>query len=542
MKEKIKHLWTPLLIAAAIVAGILIGRSSQNDNLIESVSKHRFNKIDMLMHTIENKYVDTVDTQQLIEDAIPTIMSELDPHSVYIPAKDLQATNEELEGSFSGIGVQFNIQNDTVMVVNVISGGPSERIGLMPGDRIVAINDSAFVGKEVTNDRVMKNLRGEKGTTVKLGVKRNTSKDLLSFDVVRGDIPVHSIDAAYVINDSIGYIKVSKFGRTTYDEFVAALAETSLAGATSYIIDLRGNSGGYMDMAIEMINEFLAKDMLIVYTEGKALPRSEAIANGMGSFQQAPVVILIDEWSASASEIFAGAIQDNDRGMIVGRRSYGKGLVQQQMPFSDGSALRLTIARYHTPSGRCIQKEYELGKGEDYGMDLMKRFEHGEFYSRDSIQVNDSLRFETRLGRTVYGGGGIIPDIFIAHDTTGVTSYFNEVLNKGLIYQYAFQYTDKNRQKLAQYKTNDELRNYLDSQNLVHKFADFAVSKGVKKRPYYINISKDLIEKQLQSYIIRNVSTDANFYRSFLRDDATIAEAVRLIENNETLPQADLKE
>ncbi len=542
MNENIKHVWTPILIAAAIVVGILIGSTTRKDYIPQLVTNQPTNKIDILMHTIESKYVDTVDTDQLIEDAIPTIMSELDPHSVYIPAEDLQATNEELEGSFSGIGVQFNIQNDTITVVNVISGGPSERIGLMPGDRIVAINDSAFVGKEVTNDKVMKNLRGDKGTTVKLGVKRSTSKDLLSFDVVRGDIPVHSVDAAYVINDDIGYIKVSKFGRTTYDEFVAALAETSKDGAKSYIIDLRGNSGGFMDMAIKMINEFLAKDMMIVYTEGKSIPRNEAVANGMGMFQDAPLVVLIDEWSASASEIFAGAIQDNDRGSVVGRRSYGKGLVQQQMPFYDGSALRLTIARYHTPSGRCIQKEYELGKGDDYSMDLVKRFEHGEFYSKDSIQVNDSLRFETRLGRTVYGGGGIIPDIFIPHDTTGVTSYFNEVLNKGLIYQYAFQYTDQNREKLSQFKTYDELRNYLDKQNLVEKFADFAVTKGVKKRPYYINISKNLLERQLQSYIIRNVSTDANFYRSFLRDDATIGEAIRLIENNETLPQVDSKE
>ena len=375
--NKKKYVWMPVLLALAIVIGVFIGTSLNQKvlNLSRPLTNRPAGKLDMIINTNQNQYVDSVNAGQLIEDAIPTILNELDPHSIYIPAKDLEATNEELEGSFSGIGVQFNIQNDTVMVVSVIPGGPSEKIGLMPGDRIVTINDSVFTGKEVSNERVMKMLRGKKNTPVKVGIKRNTAKEILDFEIIRGDIPVNSVDAAYLMNDSIGYIKISKFGRTTYDEFVGSLAKLSSEGAREFIIDLRGNSGGYMDIAINMVNEFLPKDRLIVYTDGKSMPRSEAFSNGTGAFQKTPIVVLVDEWSASASEIFAGAIQDNDRGTIIGRRSFGKGLVQQQIPFTDGSAMRLTIARYYTPSGRSIQQEYEMGKGDDYSMDILNRSE-----------------------------------------------------------------------------------------------------------------------------------------------------------------------
>lgn len=535
--KKSKYVWMPVLLAIATAAGVYIGASVNVPAATVMGSRLGASKLDALLGTIQRQYVDSVNTDKLIEDAIPTIVNELDPHSVYIPAKDLEATNEELEGSFSGIGVQFNIQNDTVMVVSVVPGGPSEKMGLMAGDRIVAINDSAFTGKDVTNERVMKTLRGKKDTEVKLGIKRNTSKDILDFTIIRGDIPVNTVDAAYMLNDSIGYIKINKFGRTTYNEFVGALAKLSSEGAKEFMIDLRGNSGGYMDIAINMVNEFLPKDRLIVYTEGNSVERADAVSNGHGSFQDAPVVVLIDEWSASASEIFAGAIQDNDRGTIVGRRSFGKGLVQQQIPFNDGSALRLTIARYYTPSGRSIQKEYEMGKGGDYNMDIINRYSHGEFYSKDSIKVNDSLAYKTILGRTVYGGGGIMPDIFVPSDTTGVTTYLNSVINSGVLYRFAFTYSDENRDKLLKYTTYDDLIRYLQSQNLLEKFIAFAETQGIRRRPVYINISKGIINRQLEAYIARNILGEEAFYKTFFRDDKTIGQASDILKKGESFPK-----
>lgn len=533
-----KFVWMPLLLALAVILGIYIGKVVSNDPIAKALQRRQSSKIDMVLNTINNQYVDSVNIDKLVEDAIPTIVNELDPHSVYIPAKDLEATNEELEGSFSGIGVSFNIQNDTVMVISVVPGGPSEKIGLMAGDRIVQINDSVFTGKDVTNERVMKTLRGPKNSQVKVGVKRNTAKEILTFDITRGDIPVTSVDASYLLDDNIGYIKISKFGRTTYNEFVNALAKLNKEGAKEYIIDLRGNSGGYMDMAINMVNEFLPKDQLIVYTEGNTIPRNDAYSNGTGAFQKAPVVVLIDEWSASASEIFAGAIQDNDRGTIVGRRSFGKGLVQQQIPFDDGSALRLTIARYYTPAGRSIQKEYELGKNDDYSMDILNRYSHGEFYSKDSIHLNDSLKFKTRLGRTVYGGGGIMPDIFVPSDTTGVTSYLNSIINSGLLYQFAFRYSDEHRDELSKYTDYSQLMKYLNSQPLLEQFVSYAESKGVRRRPVYINISKGIIVRQLESYITRNIMGEEAFYRTFLRDDNTLNTAIDVLKKGKAFPDA----
>ena len=533
--NKKNYFWIPILGAALLVIGIYIGRFDRNNNTSVTHDANYF-KLKYLINTIESQYVDSVDVEKLIEDAMPTIISELDPHSVYIPAKDFESTNEELEGSFSGIGVQFSLQNDTVMVVSVISGGPSEKIGLMPGDRIVEINDSAFIGKDVTNERVMKTLRGKKGTDVKVGIKRSTSPDILSFSITRGDIPVTSVDASYIIKDKIGYIKISKFGRTTYNEMISALAKLASEGAKEYIIDLRGNSGGYLDIAINMINEFLPKDQLIVYTDGVHATRADAVSNGRGVFKNVPLVVLIDEWSASASEIFAGAIQDNDRGTIIGRRSFGKGLVQQQIPFGDGSAMRLTVARYYTPSGRSIQKDYKMGKDDDYGMDILNRFNHGEFYNQDSIKQNDSLVYYTSFGRKVYGGGGIMPDIFVPSDTTGVTSYLNNLVNKGIIYQFAFEYSDKNREELLKYTDYDSLLKYLKSQNLVDKVADFASKKGVKRRPVYINISRGIIERQATSYIMRNIQGEDSFYKQFFSDDNTLNKAIDILSKGEAFP------
>ena len=389
-------------------------------------------------------------------------------------------------------------------------------------------------------DKVMKKLRGLKDSKVDLGIKRSSAKKLLTFTITRGDIPVNSVDVSFKINDKTGYLKISKFGRNTYNEFMNALAKLRKEGADRYIIDLRGNTGGYMDAAIKMVNEFLPKDQLIVYTEGKAFPRSEgneAYSDGTGAFQNNQMVVLMDEWSTSASEIFAGAIQDNDRGMIIGRRSFGKGLVQQQIPFSDGSAIRLTIARYYTPSGRSIQKEYKMGDIEDYNQDLMNRFLHGEFDTKDSIKLNDSLSYETRNGRIVYGGGGIMPDIFVPRDTIGITSYLNNVVNNGIIYQFALEYTNNHRQELSQFKDYGSLLKYLKRKSLLDEFVTYAASKGVKPRPVYINISRKIINNQLHAYIARNLLGDEAFYPILMLEDKTFLKAVDILDENKGFPE-----
>jgi carboxyl-terminal processing protease len=537
-KNKRIAIWLPVIIAASIALGIFIG----NHYLSISTGKFRSyasgNKINAILDIIDEQYVDTVNMSQLVEGAIPKIFSELDPHSGYIPAADAQMVNEELEGSFSGIGVSFNLQTDTILVISVIPGGPSEKAGLLAGDRIITINDSLFAGNNSSQGEIMKTLRGAKNSVVKLGIKRSTSQDLLYFNVTRGDVPVNSVDVAYVVREGVGYIKVNKFARTTYNEFITAIAKLKQQNCKSFIIDLRGNTGGYMDAAINMINEFMANGRLIVYTEGKAFPRNDVYANGTGTCQDAPIVVLTDEFSGSASEIFAGAIQDNDRGLIIGRRTYGKGLVQSQIPLSDGSALRLTIARYYTPSGRCIQKDYELGKTDEYDQDLFNRFMHGEFDSADSIKINNSLKYQTSLGRTVYGGGGIMPDIFIPRDTSGVTSYFSNVINSGVLNLFTLEYSDNNREKLSSFKTYQELYNYLKKQPLLDKFTNYAVSKGIRKRVTLINISAKLIENQLHSYIVRNFFNDEGFYPIFLKDDVTLLKAIEVIEQGKSMPQA----
>lgn len=537
-KNKRIAIWLPVIIAASIALGIFIG----NHYLSISTGKFRSyasgNKINAILDIIDEQYVDTVNMSQLVEGAIPKIFSELDPHSGYIPAADAQMVNEELEGSFSGIGVSFNLQTDTILVISVIPGGPSEKAGLLAGDRIITINDSLFAGNNSSQGEIMKTLRGAKNSVVKLGIKRSTSQDLLYFNVTRGDVPVNSVDVAYVVREGVGYIKVNKFARTTYNEFITAIAKLKQQNCKSFIIDLRGNTGGYMDAAINMINEFMSNGRLIVYTEGKAFPRNDVYANGTGTCQDAPIVVLTDEFSGSASEIFAGAIQDNDRGLIIGRRTYGKGLVQSQIPLSDGSALRLTIARYYTPSGRCIQKDYELGKTDEYDQDLFNRFMHGEFDSADSIKINNSLKYQTSLGRTVYGGGGIMPDIFIPRDTSGVTSYFSNVINSGVLNLFTLEYSDSNREKLSSFKTYQELYNYLKKQPLLDKFTNYAVSKGIRKRVTLINISAKLIENQLHSYIVRNFFNDEGFYPIFLKDDVTLLKAVEVIEQGKSMPQA----
>lgn len=530
----------PFLLAICLIAGIAIGTFYANHfsgNKLGIINTSS-NKLNALLRIIDDQYVDTVNISDLVEEAMPQILSELDPHSSYIPAKDLEAVTADLKGSFSGIGIQFTIQNDTIHVNSVIQGGPSEKVGLMAGDRIVEVDDSAFVGKIVTNEEAMKRLKGEKGSKVKLGVYRPGEKELLHFTVVRGNIPVKSIDAAYMINDKVGYVKVNKFGETTYPELLIALAKLAQKNCEGLIIDLRGNTGGYMAAAIQMVNEFLPNNRLIVYTQGRKSPREDYNSNGTGSNQKMPLVVLVDEGSASASEIFAGAIQDNDRGTIIGRRSFGKGLVQQPIEFSDGSAIRLTIARYYTPSGRCIQKPYEKGKESEYELDLLTRYEHGEFFSADSIKQNETEVYHTRLGRPVYGGGGIMPDIFVPQDTTGMTSYFRMAANRGLIIRYTFEYTDQNRSTLQKYDTPEKMEEYLKKQNLLNTFAAWAEKKGLKRRNNLMAKSRQLFEISLYGNIIYNM-LGMEAYVEFLNEtDKTVLKAVEILEKGESFPQA----
>lgn len=530
----------PFLLAICLIAGIAIGTFYANHfsgNKLGIINTSS-NKLNALLRIIDDQYVDTVNMGELVEEAMPQILSELDPHSSYIPAKDLEAINADLKGSFSGIGIQFTIQNDTIHVNSVIQGGPSEKVGLMAGDRIVEVDDSAFVGKIVTNSEAMKRLKGEKGSKVKLGVYRPGEKDLLHFTVIRGNIPVKSIDAAYMINEKVGYIKVNKFGETTYPELLIALAKLNQKNCEGLIVDLRGNTGGYMAAAIQMVNEFLPNNRLIVYTQGRKSPREDYNSNGTGSNQKMPLVVLVDEGSASASEIFAGAIQDNDRGTIVGRRSFGKGLVQQPIEFSDGSAIRLTIARYYTPSGRCIQKPYEKGKESEYELDLLTRYEHGEFFSADSIKQDETEVYHTRLGRPVYGGGGIMPDIFVPQDTTGMTSYFRMAANRGLIIRYTFDYTDQNRSTLQKYDTPEKMEAYLKGQNLLNKFAAWAEKKGLKRRNNLMMKSRRLFEMSLYGNIIYNMLGMEAYVEYLNESDKTVLKAVEILEKGESFPQA----
>ncbi|MDD2799720.1 MAG: S41 family peptidase [Bacteroidales bacterium] len=529
MESKNRHI---LYLVLTLIIGLLLGAYFSNA-LLKRLPVLNNNKFGAILNLISTKYVDSISVDNLTEKAIPLLIGGLDPHSIYIPASELQSVNDDLEGSFSGIGVQFNIMRDTISIVAVISGGPSEKVGLLPGDRIVKINDSTFVGKKVTNESVMKKLRGKDGSIVKLEIKRNTSKVLLPFKIERGEIPVNSVDVAYRVESTIGYIKISKFGEKTYDEFVSALAKLQSQKCSSFIIDLRGNPGGFYNIAVAMVNEFLPKDRLIVYTEGKTMPRSDEISDGAGSMQNNQIVVLIDEFSASSSEIFAGAIQDNDRGLIVGRRSYGKGLVQQQYPLADGSALRLTIARYYTPSGRCIQKDYQMGDSENYEQDIVKRYLHGEFDSQDSVKLNKKKTFKTLIGRKVYAGGGIMPDVFVPRDTFGTNSYYNSLTNSGAFYQFCFEYADRNRKTLSQFKTYKPMLEYLQNQDIVGELTDFAHEKGVRRRPIYIEMSRKLIETQAYALIARNMLGDDAFYPIYLQDDVTLRRAVAAIKNKE---------
>ena len=530
----------PLLLAAGVVLGLVLGqylgRNSTTSQLKGMLSRMALptNKLTYTLSLIENQYVDSVSMDSLAEHVIPLLVKELDPHSVYIPASEMQALNEPLEGEFDGIGVVFNMATDTVIVLKVIPQGPSDKAGIKAGDRIIEIGDSVVAGRKIPQNNVVKMLRGPRGTTVHLGIGRQGISGLVPIDVERGVIPIRSIESAFRIADGVGYVKLGQFARTTYDEFRRALASLRAEGVTKLILDLRGNSGGFLDQAIAVANEFLHKGQLIVYTEDRRHEQLREYADGNGSAQDMEVVVLIDEGSASSSEILAGALQDNDRGTIVGRRSFGKGLVQRQIPYSDGSALRLTTARYYTPTGRSIQKPYTIGDDESYEEDIWNRYKNNEFFSADSIHFADSLKRTTPGGKVVYGGGGIMPDVFIPADTTDVTKYFIEVSGRNILYRYTIEYADRHREALNAVQTIGDLQALLDSdKTLVDDFVRYAARKGVAPRYGDIARSRRLIEAQLRAYIGRNTKLEDNgFYANIYPVDNVIVRAVGILKED----------
>ena len=526
-----KNRFMPLIMAICVVVGIIIGTFYANHfsgnrlNIINNGSSRLSN----LLHIIDDQYVDSVNINDLVEKAIPQILAELDPHSVYISAKDVETANNDLKSSFSGIGIEFVIRQDTIQVQNVIKNGPAERAGLLAGDKIVAIDGKPFVGQQVTTEESTHRLMGPKGTKVRVGVMRYGDKSVKDFTITRDYIQTKSITATYMLNDSIGYMRIKSFGEATYTEMLASLAQLNSEGMKGLVIDLRDNGGGYLQAAVNMANEFLPKNRLIVYTQGRKSPRTDYTSDGRGNFQNLPLVVLINEGSASSSEIFSGAMQDNDRATIVGRRSFGKGLVQQQIGFPDGSMIRLTVARYYTPSGRCIQKPYQPGDDADYEADLLNRYQHGEYFSQDSIKQTGPA-YHTSLGRVVYGGGGIMPDVFVPEDTTNFTSYYKQAMMSGLMLQYAFIYTDANRPKLNEYKETKPLANYLKQQGLVDKFVDYADQNGLKRRNLMIMKSRSLLEQFLDSRIIYNILDEQAWNEFVNADDPTIQAALRVFQ------------
>lgn len=523
---KLRYLF-PLLISATFAAGLWLGWFINKPAAMTEGEA----KLQELFGIINREYVDSVDLDSLIERSLPSILSNLDPHSAYISLEQKNAGPDELEGYFSGVGITFQIYNDTVCVVEIVPGGPAQRVGMMAGDRIISVDGRVIASTGVTNDSVFKYLRGKDGTRVTLGVVRPGVKKHLTFKVTRGNIPVTTIDAAYMLDATTGFVKVNKFGRSTYNEFLDALNKLSRKGAKDYVIDLRGNTGGYMEPAILMVNEFLPEGKLIVQTHGRHIEQDQkVISDGNGDFSQSRVIVLIDETSASASEIFAGAIQDNDRGLLLGRRTFGKGLVQRQILLNDSSEIRLTVQRYYTPSGRCIQKKYKPGQNEDYEYEIYERWQNGEMQTADSTKFDTSLMFKTGTGRTVYGGGGIMPDIFMPSDTTGVTGYFVKVFQDGLLQRYAYEYCDLNRSTLSKAKDLDGLLKLLPADDvLLGSFVYYAAQNGVPARWFYINISRELLINQLQALIARDILGIPAYYMVVGRRDPNVIKAVQLM-------------
>lgn len=529
-KKNYGYILLPLFLSLGIIGGLFIGRYSSEQRLSPGEEKLR-----TVLGMIQEQYVDPINIDSLINESIPDLLASLDPHSAYIPAESLTIANDDLEGSFGGIGVAFQVLNDTVTVVEVITGGPAEKVGILPGDLILEANGKKLTGEKISSEEVFKTLRGKEGTQVKTLVKRRSAKTPLTFDIVRGQIPSNSVDAAYMLTDDTGYVKVSKFARTTYSEFYTALTRLQTEGAKKYIVDLRGNSGGFMDQAIYMANEFLPAGRGIVFTKGRiAENQTVATSDGTGQFQNVPLTVITNEFSASASEIFAGAIQDNDRGLVIGRRTFGKGLVQNQLSLPDSSAVRLTVARYYTPSGRCIQKEYKRGKDGKYEMDIADRYTHGEFYSRDSIKLDKSKLFRTVNGREVYGGGGIMPDVFVPEDTTGYTSYYLEAVNKGLINTFAQYMADSYRPMMKDKSVESMMRILPRDNTLLQNFVSYAAIKGLPARWYYINQSRGLLLNQIKGVIARDLVGYEGLIKILNQEDKTVSEALRLLEQGQS--------
>lgn len=525
--NKLKAILLPFILALAVVLGMVLNSLLNARRTVTEGEQQLFapiqgSKLDLILNMINYAYVDTVDVKKIEEDAIPQILKDLDPHTVYIPAKDMQRVNEEMVGNFGGIGVQFYKYQDTVTVVKVVPGGPAEKARLLDGDRIVKVDDSIVAGKNMNTDAIMKMMRGEIGTEVELTVVRRGESKPLVKKVTRGSIPIKSVEVAYMLDDTTGLVRVRTFGMNTYEEFMQALDKLSALGMRKVVVDLRQNEGGILPIAIRMINEFLPEGRLILYTQGKASPRMDYNSNGKGKYRQLPLTVLIDEFSASASEIFAGAIQDNDRGTIIGRRSFGKGLVQEQRLLPDGSALRLTVARYYIPSGRSIQKPYDQGK-EKYYDDILTRLRHGEFGQKDSIHFDENLKFQTVGGRTVYGGGGVMPDIFVPADTSGYSEYWVKVNRlTQTLYEYTFDFMDRHRAEMKDIRDYKQLLSYLERFDLVHEMADYAAQRGIKRDAKGIRTSYALLDNTIKAFIGRHVLDDEGFYPIYQMNDETV--------------------
>ena len=506
-----------VIVGALFVGQILKGCSSRKK--VYSVNNHKWDKLILILDQIEKNYVDTIDYADLVEKIVPDIMQNLDPHSLYLPPVELQEADESLQGNFSGIGIQFNVPNDTAIVINVIQGGPSQKAGLLSGDRIITVDKDTVAGVKINQDSLVKKMKGPLGSLVNIGVKRDNLTELLQFPIKRDKIPVKSVDAAIMVNDSLGYIRLSKFTKTSYKEFVDAMDKLSGLGVKELIFDLRDNTGGYLDQALLLSNEFLSKGELIVYMEGLHRERQEFFADGRGKWKDIPLYIIINENSASSSEIFAGAIQDNDRGTVVGRRSYGKGLVQEPIYFSDNSGIRLTVARFYTPTGRSIQKPYS----DDYQYDIYERYKHGEMVDADSIRRDNSLMYTTKGGKTVYGGGGIIPDLFVPIDTVGVTDFLISVNRKSLLMKFRNSLADKYRKQLREVKNLKELESLLNNMNIPNEFLIYAKANGVVPKEGEWDKSKEILVTQLKGLTGRySVLDDNAFYPYILKIDNVI--------------------
>ena len=536
MKRDKLTLWLPIVVASVLALGVWMGytiSSARPQNKVTTPTttpQVRLSKLDYSLSLINRLYLDPVDTDTIVENLMHEMMASLDPHSVYIPKEELQAVNEPLEGEFDGIGVVFNMATDTIVVLNTTAGGPSYKAGVLPGDRIVTIDGDTVAGRKIAQDKIVERLRGKRGTKVRLGLKRGNVEGLVGVDIVRDKIPLHSIDAAFMIRPGVGYIRLTSFARTTHKEFLEAVAKLQKEGMEKLIFDMRSNSGGYLDQAISMTNEFLPEGKLMVYTEDKAGNQQKEYSTGGGTLTDIPLVVLIDDYSASSSEILAGALQDNDRGTIVGRRSFGKGLVQSQIPLSDGSALRMTIARYYTPTGRCIQKPYDNGE-EDYLLDIVHRYEKGEMFSADSIHFADSLRKVTPKGKVVYGGGGIMPDIFVPIDTLNMTPYYYATTGLNILYRYTLDYADRHREEINNIHTLPELNAFLDGdKTLLEDFVQYAATKGVKPNRKEIATSRELLTSMLRAYIARNTELqDVGYFSQIAPIDETLQKAFEVL-------------